>query len=382
LRLQTFPTKGYQLENSTIWFGDERAIITPGSEYTNMHISSRAIHCIGEPGSGWKFEVVTKCDNPNIIGEIITLVMPKSKKPYTSSLYLPTLFTSGLQAASRIEATRVEYIYYLDFILNTRHKVLNNWKELRLSEDNINEIQDSIARLRAAIEHRETQPIKEVFETIPRFTDSTGKLNPGAANAKFTAMASRLDAQITNEGASAGSMQKRRRFAAKILASIEQDIWDMRNLHRLSPISVARELEKRIDNSLIKPMLYARLYCKNKFNNSLGDTEILPRVIEVYTTEVQLMAIRNLIADIQRSQNIKENMRILQVLLSVRPNELEYSIFFDEIQNTYSNIESLINRDNSEYKNLCDQLKKSIRFRASNDPSHPWYINTASPALG
>ena len=361
-----------------IWFGKERAISTPGKYYEDKKISSRPIHCAGESGSGWKFEVITKSKDPNLIGEIITLVNPRGKSPYTSALFLPTLYSSGLKAGTRIDATRIEYIYYLEFILNTRHRVLNNWKDIRLSEESKYEIEQSISELLLAIENRKTQPVVQAYETLPSLSDNRGRANPSAANAKFTAMASRLELQIGREDESAGSMQKRRRFATKILASIEQNIWDMRNLHRLSPITVERELKRRISSSKIKPMLFAGLYCDREFGENLGDTKVLPIIIEVYTSEIQLMAIRNLIADIQKGENIKENLRILRVLLSVMPSEDLYKDIFYRIKNEVDAIEALLRNDNPDYKKICEKSKKAIRYRASDDPNHPWHIPIAS----
>jgi hypothetical protein len=367
------------MSGAKLWFGKEKAIEPIGKAFAEKHIKSCPVHCAGESGSGWKFEVITRCDDPNMVGEIITVVKPSNKAPYISSLYLPTLFTSGLQAGSRIEATKLEYIYYLDFVLNTRYQILNNWSEIRLSEESKNDIQDSINELKSAIHNRKTQPIIEAFESRVQLVDSKGRNNPGATSAKFTAMAKRLELQIGRENSSAGSMLKRRRFATRMLASIEQNIWDMRHLHRLSPITVERELKRRIDNSKFKPVLYAGTYVKNTYGDNLGDTTVLPKVIDCYASEVQLMAIRNLIADIQRGENTKENLRILKVLLSAKPSEMVYRDIFERISNSVIAIEALLRNDDPGYKRICNDTKRSIRHRANDDPNHPWYIKPLAP---
>ena len=371
--------KGAKVSSSKLWFGKEKSLEPVGKAYSQRAIKSRPIHCAGESGSGWKFEVITQCDDTNLVGEIITIVSPINKAPYISSLYLPTLFTSGLHAGARIEATKLEYIYYLDFVLNTRYRLLNNWNEISLSEDSRNEIQDSIDKLKSAIQNRKTQPIIEAFESRADIKDSKGRNNPGAANAKFTAMASRLELQIGREDVSAGSMLKRRRFAAKILSNVEQNIWDMRNLHRLSPITVGRELNRRIENSKFKPMLFASLYIKNVYGNNLGDTSVLPKVIDCYTSEVQLMAIRNLIADIQRGENINESLRILKVLLSAKPAEDIYRDLFNHIINSVTAIEALLRNEDLEYKKICENTKRYIRYRANEELNHPWHIKPLAP---
>ena len=367
------------MSGTKLWFGKEKLIKPVGKAYLERTIKTRAIHCAGESGSGWKFDLITACDDPNLVGEIITVVSPSSKDPYLTSLYLPTLYSSGLHAGARIEATRIEYIYYLDFILNTRYRMLSNWSDIRLSDDSRDQIQSSMDELKLAIQNRKTKPIIEAFEIQTDIVDSKGRINPGAAGAKFTAMANRLEQQIGREQDSAGSMLKRRRFGMLIMASVEQMIWDMRHLHRLSPITVRREISRRIENSKFKPTLFAGLYVISEFGSDLGDTKALPRIIECYGSEVQLIAIRNLIADIQRGENIKENLRIAKVLLNAMPNEQIYASFFNRLRNSLIAIEALLLNDDPAYKKICEDAKRSIRYRANDDPNHPWYIKPLAP---
>jgi hypothetical protein len=361
---------------SNIWYGPPHVFEPRGKKYKDKFLVTKAIHCAGEPGSGWKFEVVTESDDINMVGEIITLVKPSDSSEYTASLFLPTLFSSGLNGSERINATRLEYLYYLQFIYNSRTMILANWNQLKISEEKQAELESSIDELRFAISGRRTRPIAEAWEVNPGLTDKRGRINPGAASAKYTAIATRLEKQIGRETRSEGSLQKRRRFATKLYASIEQDIWDMRNLHRLSPITIERELNRRIEKNIFKPMLFGGLYVKKMIE--LNNTSSLPRTIDVFTAEVQLMAIRNLVADIQKGINTKESFRILKVLLSVIPNEDLYIEFFTSLKIQIRELYLMIKQENEDYEKFCVEIKNSIRFRASDDVDHPWYIERAS----
>lgn len=361
---------------SNVWYGPSHVFEPKGKKYKDKFILSKPIHCAGEPGSGWKFEVVTNSDDINMVGEIITLVKPSDSSEYTASLFLPTLFSSGLNGSERINATRLEYLYYLQFVYNSRAMLLGNWNHLKLSEEKQAELESSINELRLAISGRRTKPIAEAWELNPSLTDRRGRINPSAASAKYTAIATRLEKQIGRETRSESSLQKRRRFATKLYSSIEQDIWDMRNLHRLSPITIERELNRRLEKNIFKPMLFGGLYIKRMVE--FKDTSSLPRTIDVFTAEVQLMAIRNLIADIQKGINTKESFRILKVLLSVIPNEDLYIEFFTNLKIQIREIYLMIKQENEDYEKFCVEIKNSIRFRASDDIDHPWYIESAS----
>jgi hypothetical protein len=90
------------------------------------------------------------------------------------------------------------------------------------------------------------------------------------------------------------------------------------------------------------------------------------------------MAIRNLVADIQKGINTKESFRILKVLLSLIPNEDLYIEFFTSLKIQIRELYLMIKQENEDYEKLCVEIKNSIRFRASDDVDHPWYIEQAS----
>ena len=361
---------------SNVWYGPSHVFEPKGKKYKDKFLITKPIHCAGEPGSGWKFEIVTSSAVINLVGEIITLVKPSDSNEYIASLFLPTLFSSGLKGSERINATKLEYLYYLQFVYNSRTMILANWEELRLSEEKQAQLESSINELRLAISGRRTKPIVEAWETSPNLTDKRGRINPGASSAKYTAIANRLEKQIGRETRSEGSLQKRRRFATKLYSSIEQDIWDMRNLHRLSPITIERELNRRIDKNIFKPMMFGGLYVRNMI--PLNNNSSLPRTIDVFTAEVQLMAIRNLVADIQKGINTKECIRILNVLLTASPKEELYANYFSNLKLQIRELKLMIAQENEDYEKLCVEIKNSIRFRANGDPTHPWHIEPAS----
>ncbi len=364
--------------NANIWYGEEHELISVGKKYKDRLLITRPIHCAGEPGSGWKFEVVTGSDDINLVGEIVTVVKPSDREAYITSLFLPTLFTSGLNGGERINATRLEYLYYLQFIYNSRSQILANWNELKISASKQGELEQSIAQLRLAISGRRTKPIVEAWETNPSLIDRRGRINPGVASAKYTAVATRLEKQVGRELRSEDSMQKRRRFATKLFASLEQDIWDMRNLHRLSPITINREINRRLNRNIFKPTLFASLYCQRVFGEQIGSTNVLPKLIDVFTAEVQLMAVRNLVADIQRGNNTNENLRIIDVMLSIKPNEELYADLFKSIQAKMEEVKRMITIEDEDFEKICSEIKNCIRYRASEDIRHPWYIQSAS----
>lgn len=360
-----------------LWFGAERRFDVPGDACVGEVVLSRPIHIKHVPGSGWKFDVITaaELEDRHAIGEIITNTYRTNRDPYASLTYLPTLLSSGLKAGDKIETNMHEFLFYMEFLYMVREKLMHQWPTLKLSEHSQNQLEEIIKVVRGGLQHRRTDLVIAAAAKQPSVRDGLGRPNPRAASAKLAAMHRRLEAQVTLEGRGAESMRKRRRFAAILMRCYSQDIWDMRFLKGYSTDRRGQELQRRIDRAMIKPMLFAGLYCRREFGIDLGHPLVLPRVIEVFTAEMQLMAIRDLFAGLEaHPSNQKETLYKLRVLLAMAPNESLYLRLFKELKDIWNEIGKAFPREPETVKKLAIEAKTSIRDRASDDPNHPWFV--------
>jgi len=360
-----------------LWFGQEKEFPTPGSVCKGEAVLSRPIHIKGVPGSGWKFDVVTGAEKADrdVVGEIITLTRPTNSDPYASSLFMPTLLTSGLKAGAKIDANEHEFLFYMEFLLRVRAELLQRWPTLKVSPKRQEQLEMIIEEVRGGLMRRRTALPLAAANMNPKVQDSRGRPNPAAASASISAMHRRLAKQVTLEGLSAESMRKRRGFAAMLMRCYTQDIWDMRFMDNRRPDTRKRELERRIERASIKPVFFAGLYCSHELGDNLGHPMVLPRVIEVFTAELQLTAIRDLFAGLaEQPGEFKETLHKLRILLLMQPNEQLYMEFFDELLQYATEIGGHFRRDPELVKKLAVEAKTRIRNRASSQPDHPWFV--------
>lgn len=362
-----------------LWFGPERYFPTPGETCNGDAVLSRPIHIKRTAGSGWKFDVVTAVavEDRQAVGEIITMTKPSGRDPYANRMYLPTLLSSGLKAGDKISANQHEFLFYMEFLLRVRAELMQRWPTLKVSAKRQEQLEAIIDEIRSGLLRRRTDLPLSAASKRPRVQDNLGRPNPSAASAGITAMHRRLEKQLALEGLSAESMRKRRVFAATLVRCYAQDIWDMRFMDQYRPSTRERELGKRIERAIVKPMLFASLYCSHEFGDNLGHPMVLPRVIEVFTAEMQLMAIRDLFAGLaEQPDGFKETLHKLRILLLMQPNERLYEEFFDELQQYATEIGSNFRREPELVKKLAVEAKTRIRNRASDSPDHPWFVQT------
>lgn len=362
-----------------LWFGPEREFPTPGGVCKGEAVLSCPIHIKHLVGSGWKFEVVTGAEKAdrNMVGEIITTTRPSNSEPYVSSLFMPTLLTSGLKAGAKIDANEHEFLFYMEFLLKVRNELLQRWPTLKVSPKRQEQLEMIIGEVRDGLMRRRTALPLSAAGMKPQVRDSLGRPNPAAASASISAMHRRLAKQVTLEGLSAESMRKRRGFGVAMMCCYTQDIWDMRFMDQRKPETRKRELQKRIERARIKPVLFAGLYCARELGDNLGHPMVLPRVIEVFTAELQLAAIRDLFAGLaDHPDGFKETLHKLRILLLMQPNEQLYVEFFEELLQYATDIGSNFRRDPEQVKKLAIGAKTRIRDRASSQPNHPWFIQT------
>lgn len=360
-----------------LWFRPEHTFPTPGGALESEVVLSRPICIKGVPGSGWKFDVVTGAEEADRdkIGEILTVTRRTGRKPYVSTTFMPTLLTSGLKAGAKVAANEEEFLFYMSFLFKVRQELLERWPTLKVSTARQEQLEAIIDEVRLGLTRRQTDLPVQAASMQPRVKDRKGRPNPGAASAGITAMHRRLAKQVELEGLSAESMRKRRVFATTLLRCYTQDIWDMRFMDNRRPETRKRELARRIERASIKPMFFAGLYCTHELGDNLGHPMVLPRIIEVFTAELQLTAIRDLFAGLaDQPDGFKETLYKLRILLLMQPNEQLYMEFFDELQQFASEIGSNFRRDPELVKKLALEAKTRIRNRASSQPSHPWFV--------
>jgi hypothetical protein len=363
-----------------LWFKPERTFPTPGGTCKGKAVLSRPICINGVPGSGWKFDVVTGAEegDRDKIGEILTVTRRTGRKPYVSTTFMPTLLTSGLKAGAKIAANESEFLFYMEFLFKVREELLHRWPTLKVSPRQQDQLEAIIEEIRLGLMRRRTDLPLQATSMKPRINDSRGRPNPRATSASITAMHRRLTKQVELEGLSAESMRKRRVFAATLLRCYSQDIWDMRHMDSLRPPTRAAQLQLRLDRALIKPTLFAGLYCQREFGDNLGHPMVLPRIMEVFSVELQLTAIRDLFASLAEQPNgHKENLHKLRVILAMKPSEQLYVEFFDELQQYATEIGTNFRRDPETVGRLATKAKVLIRNRASSQPSHPWFVQTS-----
>lgn len=362
-----------------LWFRPEHTFPTPGGALESEVVLSRPICIKGVPGSGWKFDVVTGAEEADRdkIGEILTVTRRTGRKPYVSTTFMPTLMTSGLKAGAKVAANEEEFLFYMKFLFKVRQELLERWPTLKVSTVRQEQLEAIIDEVRVGLLRRRTDLPLQVASMQPRVNDSRGRPNPGAASASITAMHRRLARQVELEGLGAESMRKRRFFAATLLRCYSQDIWDMRHMSSLRPTTRATQLQMRLDRARIKPMLFAGLYCEREFGDNLGHPMVLPRIMEVFSAELQLTAIRNLFAGLaEQPDGHKETLHKLRVILAMKPNEQLYVEFFDDLQQYTTEIGSNFRRDPELVKKLAIEAKERIRYRASSQPNHLWFVQT------
>lgn len=362
-----------------LWFGTEHNRLITNRDSNDKPVLCRPIHIKNTPGSGWKFDVVTHAEpgNHHAVGEVLTITQPTNRDPYTSLTYLPTMLSSGLRADARIEANMYELLFYVEFLHEARAELLMRWPELKVSPKRQEQLELIIDEVRAGLSKKSTDLPKQATAKKPHIVDSLGRSNPGAASAGITAITGRLVDQMTLEKRGLESMRKRRYFANTLIYCYSQDIWDMSFLGRYKLKTRQSELQKRIDRALIKPMLFAGLYCQREFANNLGHPLVLARVIEVFSTEIQLIAVRNLFASLAQYPNShKETLYKVRLLLAMTPNEKLYLDLFEELQDYASDIGKVFTREPKTVKRLAIKAKTRIRNRANSNPSHPWFVET------
>lgn len=362
-----------------LWFGREQIKPAPSATCQGSSLAVRPIHIKHTPGSGWKFDVVTGAgiNDANAMGEIYTTTHPANRDPYASLMYLPTMLSSSVKAGQRIEASMQEFLFYIDFLHKVRAELVEKWPALRVSPKRQNQLAMIIDEIRTDLGHRQTDLPLQAIAIHPKIEDSRGRPNPGAASAKLTAMDQRLGEQVRLEQLGVGSMNKRQNFATTLMQCYMQDIWDMRHMEHLQPKPRERALNRRINRAIIKPMLFAGLYCHREFGDNLGHPLVLPRIIEVFMAEVQLMAIRDLFAGLeQRPTDHKETLYKLRLLLLLTPNEKLYSELFDRLSDFSTEIGKAFVVEPDSVKKLAKQAKLVIRDRAVNNSNHPWYVGT------
>ena len=358
---------------TSIWYGKEEVLCTPGKALNNSVIARR-IFAAGLAGSGWKFYLVTKStyEDKDAVGEICTIVRPVDKNEYTSLLFLPTLATSGKNATESIGRSQAELTMYRDILTSIRQGYTDNWQGMKLDADRLNSFSEIVDAISRSLSSRNSALAKQAGLIKPTIHDSTGRPNPSAAASKHVAMESRLSARLSFEDISKRSVDTRAIFAETIIGSIHDDIRDM-GKYRLSAPALARQLEIKLTRARIKPVLWASLYCDYLYPEGLDTKEAQAKVIELFSAEISLMIVRELINLKTRDPKGLSSVNLALMILEVSPSEPEYQSLFKSIHHCVTGIKSGIEQD-LDISNDIQKAKVLVRNRASSDPNHPWYL--------
>lgn len=214
------------------------------------------------------------------------------------------------------------------------------------------------------------------------FLDSRGRKNPSANAARLTAAIARLSTQLEFDRISQQSLRNRYLTCTTISEQVAQDIFDLQCLanSRLSPMSVLREVSKRLTRLAIKPYFWGVVWVVNTFkSNDYADPTVVRKIAQALTAEQTVAEIDMLLSNIKLTAD-KNKQRNLLRLLTLTASRTAH--WFDDYYHFGLYIRKFIrqhlsitsSRTRSDYIFNVNTLQAGIRYRSTADDSI-WHLS-------
>ncbi len=373
----------YESLNFRYSLGKPTKIRLRGNKLTDPNIVVRQIKIMPSTKGAKKYWLVVEVshlEDLHLVGEIMIDVKPSSAIHHETFVTVESGIRSGQIGSERVAVRSSLEKSHTQAIATVRKRLLEDWAEVlqnpRPSKRLIRLVASDLAHARTELR---VDAKDRVFSSVD-FLDSFGRHNPMANAARLTAALSRLRLQIEADVLNRYSLHYRFLNCMVVAENIAADIWDIQVMAHWSPRLLSDEIAKRLDRMAIKPYFWAVTWIKNNIQaGRFGQPNNAMFIAQLLATEQRLGEIDMLLSEFKRASHNDKKLLLKLITLSISSfpttsMPLDYLNLFEKLRKKAYRLAISNSKTEDQYRVVADAIQDLIRYRASTNPSHCWYI--------